>query len=330
MKSYLFLTLFALVSFTLYAQNKDNQEPYLTQSLAKESIKNAEVQTSGGSISVTGVNPSEARIEVYVSANNNPLTNRLSKEEIKKRLEEDYELTIAISNNKVSAKAKPKQKNMNWKKGLNISFRLFVPQATSTELATSGGSIHLENLSGEQDFSTSGGSLQVEKVKGKIKGRTSGGSIHAADCDGTIDLATSGGSLDLTDLEGTIKAQTSGGSIKGRNIAGEFESHTSGGSIKLTDLSCSLETSTSGGNIDVSIKELGKYVKIHNSGGNIDLEIPKNKGINLDLEGQRVNTVSLSNFSGSMNKDAIKGTLNGGGIPVTVRTGGGHIDLSLN
>ena len=211
-----------------------------------------------------------------------------------------------------------------------ISFKVFVPKNTSSALSTSGGNIHLQNLNGLQDFATSGGSLRLQHVSGKVKGRTSGGSIQADNCWGDINLATSGGSFDLNSLEGIVNANTSGGSIRAKNIKGEFISHTSGGSVWLSDLSCSLETSTSGGHIDVAIKEYGKYVRIDNSGGNIYVQLPKRKGVDLNLEGQRVHTTALSSFSGNIEKDKIKGTLNGGGIPVRIKTSSGRIDLSLN
>jgi hypothetical protein len=38
----------------------------------------------------------------------------------------------------------------------------------------------------------------------------------------------------------------------------------------------------------LKIKELGKYVKISNSGGGIDLQLPKNKGVDLDLSGAEI------------------------------------------
>jgi hypothetical protein len=327
-------------------QAQSKEEPYQTKSLANEAVKNVKVETSGGSISVTGGNNSDARIEVYVRANNSR-DNQLSKDEIQKRLDEDYVLTISVSNNRLTAIAKPKERNMNWKKALNISFKVFTAQSVSTDLETSGGSIHLDNVIGTQDFTTSGGSLHIDNSGGEIKGRTSGGSIHvknskdkidlttsggsihAIGCSGNLKLATSGGSLDLNDLQGEIKASTSGGSVNGRTIRGELSAHTSGGNVKLEDLSCSLETSTSGGHITVAIKEFGKYVTINNSGGNIDLQIPGNKGIDLKLRGDKINTTTLSNFSGSVEEDEIDGKLNGGGIPVTVRAGSGRIKLAM-
>ena len=342
MKKFFLLTLITALSFSVMAQNK---EPYMTKSLSSESVKSTEVQTSGGSISVTGVNSAaETKVEVYISGNNGK--NEISKEEIAQRLEK-YDLNVSVSNNRLTAIAKPKERNMDWKKGLSISFKIFVLKNISTDLSTSGGSISLTNLTGDQRFTTSGGSLHIDNVGGKMDGRTSGGSIDlknsrddidlttsggsikASNCDGKMRLTTSGGSLNLEGLKGDIKASTSGGSVNGRNIGGELVTHTSGGSIHLYDLACSVEASTSGGGIDVEIKELGKYVKLSNSGGGIDLQLPKGKGVDLDLSGNRIKTDQLGNFDGKIEDDNLQGKLNGGGVPVRVRSSSGRINLAF-
>ena len=346
MKKLLVLLAFVIPAFALRAQDDNGRTPFLTKSLTKESIKNVDVTTSGGSINVVGGNAADARVEVYVWANNDG-RGTLSKDEIQKRINEDYDLNISVEGNKLTASAKPKDRNMNWKRSLSISFKVFVTENVGTHLRTSGGSIGIKNLSGVQDFATSGGSLNIQKVSGQINGRTSGGSIdisdskdnidvetsggsiHAENCSGTISLGTSGGSLTLKQLQGDIKATTSGGSINGGEIRGDLEAHTSGGNVDLNALYCGLETSTSGGNIDVEIKEFGKQVKITNSGGNIDLTMPKNKGVNLRLRGDKIKVESLENFSGRKDDDEIDGTLNGGGIPVTVKAGSGRIRLDM-
>ncbi len=341
MKKYLLFFLLASLQFSANAQ--PGKEPYMTKSLSNESIKDVLVETSGGSISVSGVSAAEARIEVYISGNNN---RDLSKEEIQQRLNDLYDLNVSVANNKLSAIAKQKRNISDWKKSLNISFKVFAPKEVSTDLSTSGGSISLDNLSGKQEFSTSGGSLNIDNVSGHVKGRTSGGSINlenskddielstsggsieAKNCDGNLRLSTSGGSLDLNDLKGQINATTSGGSVHGSSIGGELMAHTSGGNIHLSDLSCSLETSTSGGHIDVSIKELGKYVKISNSGGGIDITLPKDKGVDLDLSGKIADT-HFENFNGKIDEYEVNGKLNGGGVPVRADAGSGKIHVTL-
>lgn len=340
MKKLLLVTLIAAQSAVAFAQKSD--EPYMTKTFSAASVKNVEVETSGGSISVTG-GTGEARVEVYISGNNG----NISKEEIERRLAESYKLSVEMDGSTIEAKAKTKANNINWKKSLSISFKVYVPKNTGTELATSGGSIKLASLIGKQKFATSGGSLKIEDVSGNIDGATSGGSIsitnssddinlstsggsiEAINCNGSINLSTSGGSLKLQDLKGHIKAGTSGGSVNGSNIEGALSANTSGGHVNLSGINGSVEASTSGGSMDVEIVKLGEYVRLSNGGGGINLTIPKGSAVDLHLAGNRVNTTTLTNFTGDVKEDMVDGKMNGGGTSINVRTGSGRINLSL-
>lgn len=342
MKTYiliLFITCQAIV-----ASAQDNKTPYLTKSLSGDAIKHVFVSTSGGSITVSGASGQQPRVEVYVTGNNG-LTP--SNDEIKKRLADDYSLDISVNGGELHAVANNKHDgHWDWRRSLNIAFKVYVPKDVATNLETSGGSIHMDNLSGEERFSTSGGSLHLDQLTGNIHGRTSGGSIqvfnsgenidletsggsiHANNCKGSIKLGTSGGSLHLEELSGKIEATTSGGSISANNIKGELRTGTSGGSVNLSGLACSLDTYTSGGSMHVQVSQLGKYVKIDVSGGHVDLQLP-NKGLDLNLHGNKVTAELGTGFSGTKDKDKIEGKLNGGGVPIDVN-GGGRVNLTLN
>jgi len=345
MKKYLLVLFIACQSCVVLAQD-GNKTPYQTKSLANDAIKNVYVETSGGSISVSGASGEAARVEVFVQGNNNQ---NLSKEEIEKRLAADYELEVSVSNHELHARAKRKHENGNWdwRKQLSISFKIYVPKEVNTHLGTSGGSIHLDNLSGDENFSTSGGSLHIDALSGVIKGETSGGSIsvsnsaddinletsggsiHANNCHGRIKLETSGGSLNLDALKGNIDANTSGGSIRGNNIEGELKTSTSGGSISLTQMACTLDASTSGGSMHVEITQVGKYVKLDDSGGHVDLRLPAKAGLNLNLSADRISSNTATNFSGEWEKTHVRGTVNGGGAAVNVDASG-SINISFN
>jgi hypothetical protein len=337
------IILFALV-ITVAVSAQSDREPYLTKSLSKESIKDVYARTSGGGITVSGVSDSEARIEVYIKGNNG---NDLSKDEIKKRLDEDYELEVSASGGKLTAVAKSETFNMNWKRALSISFKIYVPKNVSTDLNTSGGGITLTNLAGNQNFSTSGGSLNLDKLSGRVNGKTSGGSIKVRDskddidlttsggsieadnCGGNIELSTSGGSINLSSLKGNVHAKTSGGTIRGTGINGSLEAHTSGGGVNLKQMSGSVDASTSGGSMELEIDQVDKFVTASNSGGNIHLTLPANKGLDLRLHGERIKVESLSNFSGEQDDHNLKGKINGGGAEVNVKTSG-SITLAFN
>ena len=315
----------------------------MTKSLSGANIKEAFVNTSGGSITVNG--GTEAKVEVFVNDNHGQ---PLSKDEAAKRIADNYILTVDAHDGELHATAKSKS-NFRWNNnnGLSISFRVYVPVRTATNLETSGGSISLDNLTGAQQFGTSGGSLHLDHLTGVIKGQTSGGSIsvsnskeninletsggsiHADNCSGNIRLETSGGSLTLNRLTGTIKAETSGGSINGDMITGELVTSTSGGSITLNNLSASLDASTSAGSLHASFKQVGKYVKLDVSAGHIDLKLPAKQGLNLDLTGDRVSGEALPSFSGEHDRDKIRGKVNGGGAPVRADAGSGHINVAF-
>ncbi|WP_421827382.1 DUF4097 family beta strand repeat-containing protein [Larkinella sp.] len=327
------------LSFTSFAQDKD-ETPYETKNFSG-SLNTVRVETSGGSISVEGNQSSGVKVEMYVRGNNWP-SNKLSKDELDERLKE-YDIKLGVEGNTVVATAKRKNRdNWDWKRSISISFKVYTPKTFATDLHTSGGSIRLSNLVGSQNFATSGGSLHLTGVEGLIKGRTSGGSIHldrcrkdidlatsggsihAEDSDGNLDLRTSGGSVHLANLSGRVNARTSGGSVKGEGIKGELVAGTSGGSVRLSGISGSVEASTSGGGMDVEITKLGEYVRLSGGPGSVKVRMPLDQGIDLDLSGNRVD-IPLSKFDGTVEKDRVRGRLNGGGVPVRISAGSGSV-----
>lgn len=322
------------------------QSPYLQKSFPRESIHQVQAETSGGNISVSGEASGEARVEVYIKGNNGR-DGFLSKEEIEQRLNEQFDLTVAVEGGVLKAIAKPKR-DLNWnRKTLSISFVIYTPQAVGSSLRTSGGNIDLKGLSGTEDFRTSGGNLDVEQLSGKITGRTSGGNVsikdskdnidlqtsggnmHAERCEGTIRLETSGGNVHLKAIKGNIRATTSGGEVEGGDITGELQARTSGGNVDFENMAGSLAASTSGGNIHVDMTDPGKYVDLSNSGGDITLQLPQGKGLDLDISGEQVHSSSMNNFKGDLDKHRINGTLNGGGVPVKIDGNSGSVHLSF-
>lgn len=352
MKRYQFLlTLFSagVFSLTTLAGNpaarkndrNDDRSPYQTKTFSGN-INAVRAETSGGSLTVEGGTDRNAKVEMFVRANNG--NDNLDKAEIEERLR-DYDVSIAQEGSTIVAIAKRRgNNNRDWKRSLSISFKFYTPRAVATDLRTSGGSISLSELSGKQRFRTSGGSLSLTDVEGDIDGQTSGGSIHLDRCrtkdrmdlqtsggsiearasSGNMRLHTSGGSIRLTDLKGDIDAQTSGGSVQGSDLTGEIKAGTSGGSVRLANVSGSVDASTSAGSVDVSIVKLGEYVRLSTSVGNVNVRMPLEKGITLNLSGNRIK-IPLNNFNGDTEKDRIKGTLNGGGVAVNISAGNGNV-----
>ena len=145
----------------------------------------------------------------------------------------------------------------------------------------------------------------------------------------STNLSTSGGSLKLSQLKGKINATTSGGSINADHIAGDLSTSTSGGSINLTQIDGGVDAATSGGGIYAQLNSVGKYVKLNTSAGDIDLSMPQQKGFNLNLKGNRVNTTLRGNFEGSKDKDRVEGKINGGGALVQAYASSGSVNVKF-
>jgi DUF4097 and DUF4098 domain-containing protein YvlB len=337
----LLIMLAFFASVAVYAQS-EHDKPYVTKNFTNASLKELSVETSGGSISVTGGEGAGFKVDMYVRPNNWNGKSDLSKEEIEDRLE-DYDILIGTEGNRVVATAKRKN-NIKWndKTSVSIGFKVTTPRNVTTNLKTSGGSIRIASLTGAQNFTTSGGSLKINDLDGVIHGRTSGGSIEVTHCrkeielhtsggsikaddlKGKIELKTSGGSIELQNMDGDIYAHTSGGSVRGGNIMGALNAGTSGGSVRLANVSGSLKASTSAGSIEVELSRLGEYVELSTSAGSVRVTMPLDKGVDLNLKGNRV-SIPLKNFDGQVEKNYVRGRMNGGGIPVTLSASAGSV-----
>ena len=282
-------------------------DPYLTKSFTIDGPGELIVETSGGGINVTGHSSNEVLVEMYVKPSGGGWSFFGSDDDDVEEALEDYSIDIRQDGSTVRAVAEREGSNWGSNK-VSISFTVKVPFTMSCNLSTSGGSISVANVEGEHDIHTSGGSLNFDRISGTTQAHTSGGSINVSEYTGKLDANTSGGSIrvDHTDGEAILK--------------------TSGGSIHLEDIHGSLEARTSGGSIRAEVEELGSFLTLKTSGGSITATIPDGKGMDLDLSGNRVNT-KLVNFTGESDKNSINGSINGGGVPVSMHTSGGSVNL---
>ena len=73
---------------------------------------------------------------------------------------------------------------------------------------------------------------------------------------------------------------------------------------------------------------MNKELYLQSSGGGVDAIIHNGDKLGLDLDLSSGNVkIELHNFSGSSEKDRVKGTMNDGGIPVYMRASGGSVKV---
>lgn len=256
------------------------------------------LQADAGSVMVTGSSASGAKIVIT--------SNR---DDLESLFNFDFNSSDGL------AQVTARKKGFQWFSNVNLHFEVTVPSQTGVSAKTSGGSIKVSSLQGEQDLRTSGGSIEATEVRGHVAAQTSGGSINVRGVTGDADLGTSGGGITVNSLTGSLKAGTSGGPIRIEGVTGRAVAHTSGGSIHAAFAKGNNQggdLSTSGGSILASLDPAANLdIDASTSGGSVSTDLP------LRVQG----TISHSK---------LHGTLGSGGPTLQLRTSGGSIQIASN
>lgn len=174
----------------------------------------------------------------------------------------------------------------------HVRFTIEVPRNYPVDLDTSGGGLDVRNLNAAVRAATSGGGALVQSVAGTINVHTSGGRIDVADCTGDLDLDTSGGSIDIRNDDGKVKAHTSGGGIRAQLLA-------------------------------------NRGISLSTSGGTIIVLLPQDTRASVDAEttAGRVTSDFPLTTTETEDRNHVRGTIGGGGAPISLHTSAGNIWL---
>lgn len=268
------------------------------------------VNTSGGSIKVSGdENLTKAVVDVTIRSNKSG--KNLTESQIEELLN-DLDIKMELSGNLLTLEYKTHGSGVFlWGMNPSVSFSVKVPAQTLADLKTSGGSVQISGLNGDQSLRTSGGSIRIENVKGGVDAKTSGGSIRYSQSKGHASLNTSGGSITLENSQGTITAKTSGGGIRLSDVGGNIDARTSGGSIKAQNL------------FDIT------GLALKTSGGSITVDLQADKAYAIVAKGSSVKLNRTDNFNGQISKDRVNGSWNKGSVDVSLSTSAGSVKVNF-
>jgi len=226
---------------------------------------------------------------------------------------EDYEITATQNGNTVEIRGDSKDEewlSFNFD-DLEIKYILEIPEKFNLDIATSGGDVTVSQVSGKAQAETSGGDIILEKLSGEMLFETSGGDIRATGMTGNFKGTTSGGNIVVTKVSGNIGVETSGGDIQISGVEGRVQAETSGGDIRiaLAGSNKGIVAETSGGDIDVmTASTIQADLDASTSGGSVVCSLP-------------------ITMAGEIDESRVRGTLNGGGELIRVRTSGGDIRI---
>jgi hypothetical protein len=257
-----------------------------------------------------------------------------SSKEKEKEYIDSAPITVTTEGNVVIVRARREKKgwigwNWGWNSKMEAHYAIRVPPKFDADVDTSGGKITLNDLTGTIKADTSGGNLTLSRLHGPIQAATSGGHIEIAACEGAIHTETSGGGIKSSGGSGSLDAHSSGGTITVEDFGGDTKVETSGGRLDLKNIRGKLTGETSGGAISALLPSpVPGDVKLETSAGAIDVSVPANAGLTLDAEtsaGRVTSELPVTTTRGG--RDELKGTINGGGKSLHLRTSAGSISI---
>jgi DUF4097 and DUF4098 domain-containing protein YvlB len=142
------------------------------------------------------------------------------------------------------------------------------------------------------------------------------------------------GSIDIERVSGHVQLRSGDGSIRGRMLGGDIEANTGDGSIRLDGKLTSVRVHTGDGSVTIHAdagSSPGADWDIVTGDGSVTLEVPDGFGAEVDAHtgdgGIHMNDLTLSNVTGNIGKNSVRGRLGDGGRAVRLRTGDGSITL---
>jgi TonB family protein len=225
---------------------------------------------------------------------------------------------------------------------------------------TGGGHINVGNVTGDATLRSGGGHIRAGQISGRADLDTDGGNITVGHAGSFVNVRTGGGQIDFGEVRGSVRAQTGGGGIRIMYVAGPMEVESSGGSICLTRVAGAVQAATADGTITawinpdkepdsgpsmrsareagVTTVQLAGASQLASGNGDIIVFLPRNLAANIDaivtnggehrIEADPALHLAFqaSNANGAGPVHAT-GVLNGGGIPLKLRTTAGKIRL---
>jgi len=168
-----------------------------------------------------------------------------------------------------------------------------------------------------------------------VQARSGDGSIQLEPVTGTIDLETGDGHLSVHGARGRIRLATGDGGIDADSLDGALDARTGDGHLKVAGRFDELTLRAGDGRIEAGVasgSQPRQPWSVETGDGAVTLRIPRDFRAVLDAHTQDGHlAVNLPIDGGAPgHRHELRGVLNGGTMPVRVRTGDGSLTLGLS
>jgi hypothetical protein len=284
-----------------------------------------DVQSGSGRIEVRSGQPGRIEINGRITASNwGFFESRASAQERVRRIEANP--PVEQSGNRVRIGRIDDEELRNH---VSIGYTLVVPAETTLVSQTGSGSHLIEGLRGAISASAGSGSIRIREAGTDVRASTGSGSIHAETVAGSFVASSGSGSIEGVNVKGSVNVRSGSGSIDVSQAGGgPVEASSSSGSINLTGLRGGLRASTSSGTLRVQGEQTSEW-RLSSSSGSVTVELAGSPAFALDAHSNsgRIDTQYPVTVGGMIGRRELRGSVNGGGPLLHVRTSSGGIRI---
>ncbi len=233
---------------------------------------------------------------------------------------------------------------------ISISYDVVVPPDTKLLSRSGSGSQEISSIAGPAEVSSGSGSLRLSDISGQVRAHTGSGNISMNNLHSSVRAHTGSGSirgegvgvstsvesrarfegkeLPLAPGQRAPSVQTFAGTSSMGSAGAEFDFQTGSGSIRVNNLHGAVRAHTGSGTIELQGQPTSDWSVTTGSGG-IIVRLPANAAFDLNAHTSSggIHTDRQVLVQGSVGKHELRGTVNGGGFRLDLRTGSGSIRI---
>ncbi len=145
-------------------------------------------------------------------------------------------------------------------------------------------------------------------------------------------LKTSNGEIRVRGTSGDLTGATVNGNVEVTGVKGVVQIHTTNGEVHLASIEGSADAGTTNGAVQAELKRLtpGTAVELTTTNGDVTIALPGDLKADIDAAttNGRVRVDFPLTTQGDISSKRIRGSIAGGGTPISLRTTNGNIEIT--
>jgi hypothetical protein len=212
-------------------------------------------------------------------------------------------------------------------RNVSISYTITVPPATSLTSQTGSGSQEIEGIDGAVIVRAGSGAIRVRDAGSDVRASTGSGDITIEGVRGDFSGRAGSGSIEATSIAGAVTVHTGSGRIRvAQTGTGDVEASAGSGSIDLSGVRARVRASAASGSLTISGEHTAEW-RLSTASGHVDVQLDGRPAFDLDARGGRIDTRYPLTVNQMSDRRELRGSVNGGGPLLSVRTSSGRISI---